>query len=347
MGPIRKGTLSLATALLAVLLMPALSGHAAAQAPADEVIRVGIIGLDTSHSPAFTELINTSDEGLFGEFEVVAAYPKGSLLIESSYSRIPEYTDAVEGFGVEIVDSIEALLDRVDVVLLETNDGQRHLEQVLPVLEAGKPVFVDKPIAASLADAVRIFDAAEAHGVPLFSASSLRYAKNARSVRRGEMVGDVVGATTYSPATLEPHHPDLFWYGIHGVELLYTVMGTGCETVTRVSTEGTDVVVGTWADGRVGTFRGMRTGPHDYGGTAFGAEEIVPLGPYQGYEPLVRDILRFFETGEPPVSREETLEIYAFMAAADKSKRRGGQPVRIQRVLEQARAEASQGNQEP
>jgi hypothetical protein len=194
---------------------------------------------------------------------------------------------------------------------------------------------------------VRIFDAAEAHGVPLFSASSLRYAKNARSVRRGEMVGDVVGATTYSPATLEPHHPDLFWYGIHGVELLYTVMGTGCETVIRVSTEGTDVVVGTWADGRVGTFRGMRMGPHDYGGTAFGAEEIVPLGPYQGYEPLVRDILRFFETGEPPVSREETLEIYAFMAAADKSKRRGGQPVRIQRVLEQARAEAGQGNQGP
>jgi hypothetical protein len=343
MGLIRKGTLSLAVALFVTLLMPTL-GHAAARPSADDVIRVGIIGLDTSHSPAFTELINTSDEGLFGEFEVVAAYPKGSLVIESSYSRIPKYTEAVTGFGVEIVDSIEALLDRVDVVLLETNDGQRHLEQVLPVLEAGKPVFVDKPIAASLADAVRIFEAAEEHGVPLFSASSLRYAQNALAVRRGERVGEVVGAMTYSPATLEPHHPDLFWYGIHGVELLYTVMGTGCETVTRVSTEGTDVVVGTWADGRIGTFRGMRTGPHDYGGTAFGAEEIVPLGPYQGYEPLVKDILTFFKTGEPPVSREETLEIYAFMAAADESKRQGGAPVRVQRVLEEARAAANRGN---
>lgn len=343
MGLFRRVALCLAVALFAALLTP-LWGPAAAQPSADDVVRVGIIGLDTSHSPAFTELINTSNAGLFGAFEVVAAYPKGSLVIESSYSRIPRYTEAVQGFGVEIVDSIEALLDRVDVVLLETNDGQRHLEQVLPVLEAGKPVFVDKPIAASLADAVRIFDAAEEHGVPLFSASSLRYAKNALAVRRGEQIGEVVGATTYSPALLEPHHPDLFWYGIHGVELLYTVMGTGCETVTRVSTDGTDVVVGTWADGRIGTFRGMRTGPHDYGGTAFGAEEIVPLGPYQGYEPLVKDILAFFKTGEPPVSREETLEIYAFMAAADASKRQGGAPVRIQRVLDDARAAANRSN---
>lgn len=327
-------------ALFIFLLAPAFA-HATTRPPAEEVIRVGIIGLDTSHSPAFTEVINGSDEGIFGNFEVVAAYPKGSLVIESSYSRIPEYTEEVKDLGVEIVDSIEELIARVDVVLLETNDGQRHLEQVLPVLKAGKPVFVDKPIAASLSDAIKIFDAAEKYDVPLFSASSLRYAKNALSVREG-MIGRVVGATTYSPATLEEHHPDLFWYGIHGVELLYTAMGTGCKTVTRVTSEKTDVVVGKWEDGRIGTFRGMREGPHDYGGTAFGSEEIVPLGPYQGYEPLVEDILTFFKTGEPPVSREETLEIYAFMAAADESKRRGGQPVRVKSVLDRARAKANQ-----
>lgn len=334
---------SFAAALSILLLLPTLA-HAAPRPPSDdaeEVVRVGIIGLDTSHSTAFTELINGSSDGIYGDFEVVAAYPKGSLVIESSYSRIPEYTKKVKRLGVDIVDSIDELLPRVDVVLLETNDGQRHLEQVRPVLKAGKPVFVDKPLAASLSDAVKIFNAAEKHEVPLFSSSSLRYAKNALDVREGS-IGRVVGATTYSPATLEDHHPDLFWYGIHGVELLYTAMGTGCETVTRVTSEGTDVVVGKWADGRIGTFRGMREGPHDYGGTAFGAEDIRSLGPYEGYEPLVKDILTFFKTGEPPVSKEETLEIYAFMAAADESKRRGGEPVRIKSVLDSARAQANQ-----
>ena len=326
---------------IAILLLIAGPSEAAVvpSSPADDELRIGIIGLDTSHAPAFTRLINGSDEEAFEGFRVVAAYPKGSLVIESSYSRIPKYTAAVEELGVEIVDSIPALLERVDAVLLLTNDGQRHLEQALPVLEAGLPVFIDKPLAASLEDAVRIFDAAERHGVPLFSSSSVRYAENASEVRSGERIGEVVGASTYSPAPLEAHHPDLFWYGIHGVELLYAAMGTGCETVTRTNTDGTDVVVGQWADGRLGTFRGIREGARGYGGTAFGSEGISSLA-YQGYEPLVRHILAFFVSGKPPVSKEETLEIFAFMEAADESKRLGGRPVSIQSVLSRAQAAA-------
>ncbi len=313
---------------------------ASAQSSNEDVVRIGMIGLDTSHSPSFTETINDPDaEGLFAKYEVVAAYPKGSLVIESSYSRIPEYTEEVKEMGVEIVDSIDELLTQVDVVLLETNDGQRHLEQVLPVLKAGKPVFVDKPVAASLADAIRMYDAAEKYDVPMFSSSSLRWAEGVQSVVGGE-IGDVIGADAYSPASLEPHHPDLYWYGIHGVELLYTAMGTGCETVVRMNTDGTDVVTCRWEDGRIGTFRGTREGSHSYGGTAFGTDGITQLGPYSGYEPMLREVMEFFETGEPPMSREETIEIYAFMEAADESKRLGGQPVTIKSVLDRARAHA-------
>lgn len=327
---------------IGVLLLTATAAEAAVRpsSPADDDLRIGIIGLDTSHASSFTEIINNSDEAFFGDFRVVAAYPEGSQVIESSYSRIPEYTEAVEALGVEIVDSIADLLERVDAVLLLTNDGQRHLEQVLPVLEAGLPVYIGKPIAASLEDAVKIFDAAEKHGVPLFSSSSLRYTANDLKVRSGERVGEVVGASAYSPAPLEEHHPDLFWYGVHGVELLYTAMGTGCETVTRTKTDGTDVVVGRWKDGRLGTFRGLREGEGGYGGTAFGTEGITSLGPFQGNEPLVRRILEFFASGDPPVDKEETLEIFAFMEAADESKRLGGQPVSVQSVLSRARADA-------
>ncbi|MGM0532828.1 MAG: Gfo/Idh/MocA family protein [Bacteroidota bacterium] len=304
--------------------------------------RIGIIGLDTSHSIAFTEAFNESDSDKeFGDYRVVAAYPKGSSTIKSSYERIPGYKEKVKEMGVEIVDSIEELIDQVDFVLLETNDGRLHLEQALPVLEAGKTMFVDKPVTASLSDAIILYDKAEQYNVPIFSSSSLRHgASNAQAIARGKL-GKVFGASTYSPATIEETHPDLFWYGIHGVELLYTVMGTGCKSVERIYTEGTDMVVGLWQDGRIGTFRGMRKGKHDYGGVAFGEEDNSTLGEYQGYKPLLKEIAKFFDTGEVPVTREETLELLAFMEAADESKRLGGASVNLGIIWERARNEAS------
>lgn len=309
---------------------------------APKQIRAGIIGLDTSHAIAFAKTLNAGnpDPDVAG-CRVVAAYPKGSPDIESSVSRRPEYTKRIREMGIEIVDTIPALLEKVDVVLLESNDGRPHLEQALPCLKAGKPTFIDKPFAGSLAEAVAIVEASNRYETPVFSSSSLRYVSDAQAARHGEF-GKVVGCDAFSPCSLEETHPDLFWYGIHGVETLFTVMGTGCETVTRVSTEDTDVVVGKWDGGRVGTFRGMRNGKRGYGGTAFGTKKIAVIGSFEGYRPLVVQIVQFFRSGEPPVSNTETLEIYAFMQAADVSKQRGGVPVTIEEVMKTARHKAEQ-----
>lgn len=302
--------------------------------PKETTIKIGIIGLDTSHSPAFTKLFNAPNpKPELAGFQVVAAYPYGSRDIESSYKRIPEYTQQVQELGVRIVDSIEALLEAVDVVLLETNDGKPRLEQAREVIRAKKPFFIDKPVAANLADTLRIYQEARTAGVPIFSASSLRYLRNAQAVRNEGKIGKVLACDAFSPATLETGHTDLFWYGIHGVEILYTVMGPGCESVTRFSTADQEVVVGTWGDGRTGTFRGMRSGKHDYGGIAFGSEGNLVLGSYEGYEPLVLKIAEFFKTGKSPVEDAETLEIYAFMEAADDSKRKGGEKVFLREFL--------------
>jgi predicted dehydrogenase len=304
-------------------------------------VKVGIIGLDTSHSTAFTRALNDPSAGPeFGGFKVVAAYPKGSNDIKSSVDRIPAYTEQVMKLGVEIVNSIDKLLDKVDFVMLETNDGRLHLEQALPVMKAGKRLFIDKPIAASLADTVAIFKAAIHYNVPVFSSSSLRYISEAKDIVSGK-IGKVLGAFTYSPATIEKTHPDLFWYGVHGVETLFTVMGTGCKNVVRTYTEDADVVTGQWKDNRIGTFRGIRSGKSDYGGTVFGEKEIVDLGKYSGYNPLLIEIIRFFQTGIVPVSPEETTEIFAFMAAAEESKKRGGAVVELEEVLMKAIEEAN------
>lgn len=296
--------------------------------------RVGMIGLDTSHSIAFTKLLN--DDAAAPEYrgyKVVAAYPQGSKDIKSSAERIPGYTEEAKKLGVEICGSIDELLGKTDVILLETNDGRLHLGQALPVLKAGKRMFIDKPVAASLKDAIAIYAAAKKYNVPVFSSSSLRYTKSAQEIASGKLIGKVLGAETYSPCKLEPTHPDLFWYGIHGVELMYTVMGRGCKKVVRVQTADTDLVAGTWEDGRIGTFRGLRAGKTDYGGRAFGENKIADIGGYEGYNALVMQIVDFFNTGKPPVSPEETIEIFAFMEAADESKRRGGVPVTLDEVL--------------
>lgn len=296
--------------------------------------RVGIIGLDTSHSVAFTKAMNApeADTKLKG-YKVVAAYPYGSKTIESSAKRIPGYVEEVKNFGVTITDSIAALLEQVDVVLLETNDGRLHLEQVLPVFKAEKRVFIDKPIAASLADTKAIFAAARQYNVPTFSSSSLRYIENIPNLASGKAIGAITGVDAFAPATLESTHPDLFWYGIHGVELLYALLGTGCNEVRRVYGEGTDIVVGTWSDGRVGIFRGIRQGKGGFGGMAYGTDGQQALGTYGGYLPLLYRVVEFFDTGSVPVSPEETTELVAFMEAADESKRRSGAAVRIKELL--------------
>lgn len=301
-----------------------------------EDLRLGIIGLDTSHSPAFIKLINDDKNPMMKGIRVTAAYPYGSRTIESSYSRIPGYIEEVKALGVDIVDSIDALLNRVDGVLLETNDGKPHYEQALQVYKAGKPIFIDKPVGASLADVIKIYNAAQDYNVQVFSSSGLRFLKKAQAVRHESIIGEVTGADAFSPSKYEPSHTDLFWYGIHGVEILYTLMGTGCKSVQRIITEETDMVIGKWGDGRIGTFRGDRYGRQNYGGTAFGSNGVVSVGPFAGYGPLVEKIVEFFRTNNSPVSREETLELYTFMEAADVSRDRKGAWVELKDVFEKA-----------
>ena len=326
----------------AVVALPGLVALLACTAPAQsgdeptsKMLRAGIIGLDTSHVVAFTQLLNAATpKPEFAHVRVTAAYPGGSPDIPSSRDRIAGFTQELrDKFGVVIMCSIDELLANVDVVLLESVDGRPHLEQARPVLRAGKPLFIDKPVAGSLADAIAIFALAEETKTPCFSSSSLRFSPKIAAMRHNPQVGDLVGCDTYGPCHLENHHPDLFWYGVHGVEALFTIMGTGCQTVSRTHTDGTELVVGVWKDGRVGTFRGLRQGHPDYGATAFGSKGIVSTTGYAGYEPLVVEIVKFFETGKPPVGASETIELFAFMEAADQSKREGGRPVTIESVI--------------
>ncbi|TWT78221.1 hypothetical protein Pla123a_10110 [Posidoniimonas polymericola] len=331
----RRPSLRLPPVLLIGLVVIICSQSAPAAEPP---IQVAIIGADTSHSPAFAELFNAKNQtGAVARCRVVAAYPGGSPDIPASRDRVEGFTTQLADAGIEIVDRLDELVDRADAFLLESVDGRTHLEQ-FRAIACGKPVFIDKPAAASAADFLLMMEIAERTNTPFFSASSLRFCPEVRELQSSEELGAVMGAATSTPYKTEPHHPDLFWYGIHGVEALATLLGPGCQQVTRHETDRGLVLHGVWQDGRQGQVWAVATGKPVYSFTVYGDKKVGSRIGYSGYAGLIAQIAEFFVSGQPPVVPEATLEILAMMEAADLSKQRNGRPVSLQEVIEAAHA---------
>jgi hypothetical protein len=294
-------------------------------------LRLGLIGTDTSHVIAFTKAFNgpPGPDHVEGA-RVVAAFKGGSPDVEASYRRVDGFAEQLRTeWNVEFVEEIGALCPLVDALLIESVDGRTHLDQARQALACGKPMFIDKPLASTLQDAREIARLAAEAGVPWFSSSSLRWSEIVADLR-GE---DTLGVSTWGPGPTEPHHHlDLSWYAIHPIEMLFALMGPGCLEVSRSVSESGDVVVGRWADGRLGTVR-VLPDTWSYGAVVFRPDKVEQSRPdaRHSYIPLLREMVEFFGTGHPPVPNEETLEIFAFMDAAQKSKEQGGTPVRLRR----------------
>lgn len=303
-------------------------------------LRAGIIGLDTSHVPAFTKLFNNPKaDGDLAGIKVVAGYPGGTDM-PASKDRVAKFTEQVRGMGVEIVDSISKLLEKVDVVLIESVDGRIHLKEAREVFQSGKLVYIDKPIAGTLPETIALFELAKKHHVKTWSSSSSRFGADLLALQGNEEIGDILGVTTWGPCSYQSGTPDLFFYAIHGIESLFTLMGTGCETVSRAKGAISDQVTGVWKDGRIGTYRGIVKGKSEFGALVYGSKGVRQGAKTISYEALCRQIGKFFRTGEAPVSEAETIEIFTFMEAADESLRQGGKPVALADVLAKAKAEA-------
>jgi len=307
-----------------ILALNLASAVLAAEPPqwATKDLKAGIIGTDTSHVPAFTAMFRAHPEW---RIKVVAAFKGGSPDLPTSADRLEGFAATIrDKYGVEIVGSIDGLLQKVDVVLLESVDGRPHLAQATPVFKAGKRMFIDKPLAASLDDARAIVRLSKETRTPFFSSSSSRFHPDIPRLRDKPGVGKVTKVQGSSPFNTLAHHPDLYFYGIHGVEALYAVMGPGCVSVSRRIDANSDVTTGKWKDGRVGVYYGPLKGEKPPMIRVWGESGTTQSAGEEGYDGLVRAMAEFFQTGRPPVEAAETLEIFEFMTAAQLSKERGG-----------------------
>ena len=298
-------------------------------------MKIGIIDFDTSHVIAFTQRLNhidvDQDQWVHGG-TITAGYPGESQI---SPERIAGFTKQMTQYGIPLTEKPEDMIGQVDAIMVESVDGSVHLSRAQPFIEAGLPTYIDKPFACSLSDGRQLADLATVNQVPIFSSSSLRYAPEVVSaLQQADQIGDFIGVSVSTPASRHPRNPGLFHYGIHGVEMLYTLMGTGCRTVWSVSNEDVDLVTGLWQDGRVGTVRGIRRGKSDFGFTIYGQKQVLrsTVSTTFIYRELLKQIVEMFTTGQPPLPITETLEIIAFIEAANTSARSGGASISLAKI---------------
>ena len=317
-------------------------------------VRVGILGIDNYQSVAYTQLFNDAKAtGDLGGLKVVVAFPSTpSIDIPESVDSLPKWKDALSKYGVKMVASVDELLANCDVVMIMSLDGRRHLAEASLVLKAGKRLYIGRPIAANFSDAVAIIRLSEQTKTPCWTSSQHRFSPGFIGMKNHPEVGNVLGCEMYGGCPTVPHHSELYWHALHSIETIYSIMGAGCVSVSCTSTPIAESITGTWADGRVATYRGIKKGAIKYSGTVFGekgvsvtgvyghgvpVKGIVPTNDkYMGYEGIAIEIAKFFKGGPVPVSANETLEILAFMEAAHESKSKNGVNVQIAEMMKKA-----------
>lgn len=316
-----------------------------------KTVKVGILGIDNYQSVAYTQLFNDPKAtGDLAGLKVVAAFPSiASSDIPESVDSLPKWKDALVKYGVKMVGSVDELLGSCDVVMIMSLDGRRHLGEATQVLKAGKPVYIGRPIASNFEDAVSILRLAEKTKTPCWTSSQHRFSPGFIGMKNHPEVGNVLGCEIYGGCPTVPHHSELYWHALHSIETIYSIMGTGCVSVSCTSTPVAESITGTWSDGRLATYRGIKKGAVKYSGTVFGEKGVSVTGvyghgvpvkgvvptndKYMGYEGIAIEIAKFFKGGPVPVSIKETMEILAFMEAAQESKSKNGVNIQIADML--------------
>ncbi|MGH7995728.1 MAG: gfo/Idh/MocA family oxidoreductase, partial [Opitutaceae bacterium] len=272
-------------------------------------LRLGLLGLDTSHVEGFAELFNNpAHPDYIRGGRIVAGFPGASPDFGLSAGRVDGFTRKLrERYGLAIVGSPRELAESVDAILLTAVDGRAHRAQFTEIAPLRRPVFMDKPFATTHADARAIAELSRMHGTPLFTSSSLRFAGSLQAALAERDGGRVVGAEFSGPLKLEPTQPGFFWYGIHPAEMLYAALGPGCGAVRVSATAGHEAAIGTWRDGRIGVLRGHRAGYPSFAGVVHREERSQWVDAAAGRRAdagLAAAIMAFFRGGPPPVPLE-------------------------------------------
>lgn len=287
------------------------------------MIKVGVIGLDTSHSIEFIRVMQAPD---YPEADRVTGMKAVTCLrFETPYQNkegLDQRQKQLEAWGVKVTESFDEAAAGCDAYLLEINDGSYHLDYFRRLAGLGKPVFLDKPLAGSLDDGREILRLAGRHKTRVWSSSALPFSPALAEAL--EPFAAIRLAHVYGALGKAPAGDSLIWYGVHTFETLQRIMGPGAKSVTAHESASETVAIVDYGEGRQGLVECV-AGCYVYGGRAHGSDKkegkmrvksfVLPAA----YPPLVRAIAAFFAGGPAPVPLETTFEGLAMMAAARQS----------------------------
>ena len=321
-------------------------------------LKIGLVGLDTSHVTAFASLLNDpANPAHVPGGRIVAAFPGGSPDFDLSISRVAGFTATLrDKHAVKILDTPEAVAESVDLIFITSVDGRVHREQFERTARFKRPTFVDKPFAVSVEDAEAMLRLARAEKIPLMSCSSVRYSQNVvdalarkpnhankptEPVKRSESGkptepgkrdepgrdAEVHSCDAHGPLSEVPTQPGLFFYGIHAVDLAVSVLGHGCREVRATKYDTGDVLTLAWPAGRVATVRLMKQ-PHGRFGITLhrktGAQYVdASAARPPAYASMLAAILRSLPQGRSDVPEDEMLDTIKIIEAANRSRETG------------------------
>lgn len=281
-----------------------------------QLIRVGMLGIENSHSVAYTRLWQgdaAPQERVEGA-RVVACLYQGRTDQDAEDEK--KFLRQLQEMGVEkVVARPEQMLGEVDAVAVVSRAGNEHLALAEPFLKAGLPTFVDKPLATDLAVARRIVALAQEHGAPLFSASAIRYAPQVTEFQsRRDEVGAVRTGSVWSPASR-----DLGFYGIHAIELMSALWGPGAQWVSAFHSDDKHLAWVGYDSGAVFAVHLVRYGSPGFGFTYLGEKKSGAVQVSSTYLPIARIMTQMFRDRQMPLNLEVCLESIAILEAFRKS----------------------------
>lgn len=286
-------------------------------------IRFGLLGTNTSHAGVFAGILNATTPAAptaFHDVRVTGVYSSGKPGLSGPH---PSADELSEQHHIErVVDDPRELIGAVDAVLVvdDFEGGTLHAELAQPFLTARVPTFIDKPMTLDIEEAVSLFDTAERQGTPLLSSSALRFARELRTLTDApEHLGTLSSIISVGPG-------DWYNYGIHAVEAAQTVAGRGAEWVHQHPSAGRDVTVIGRRDGPRIVVETLRDASYLFHVVAYGANAMAQAQviDFEGfYNAEMAAVVEMVRTGRAPVSRADTLEILAILAAGRRSAETG------------------------
>ncbi len=294
------------------------------------MLKIGLVGgVKEFHGMTFAEMFNGYDRDKAVSKNWGALYEarvgEDARITHIWNEKKEDAEEVAEICNIEnVAPDIESVLGKVDGVIIVDDCTMKHQRRAIPFLKAGIPTFIDKPLSPDVKEAEEIVGLARKHNTGIMSCSALRYAKETKEIREGK---HDLGKILTGFAICREWQGSLIFYGIHAMELLYSVVGPGIESVRNIGEKAKDILIVKYKDGRKFIVSAYEKIAPTFQINLYGTNGNVSITAEDSdffYSEMLRDFVRMVKTGKEPFLPDETLEIIKALVIDERARGSAG-----------------------